>query len=107
MKKFNSVEKGGGSSCAENHRFHDMMRRGLKIACNRGSLEGLEQLVELFGRLSQSASNESSCEGLHNSVQFGRRELTEYLLRQCTFSSADLRAINRSTNFVSLEPDRE
>ena len=106
-KEFEYVEKGGGRSCAENRHFHYMMGRGLKIACKGGSLEGLTQLVGLFGKLSELALDDHSYEGLHNAVKFGRRELTEYLLSQHSFSSATLRTVNRSTKFESLEPDRE
>jgi hypothetical protein len=81
------------------------IERALKIASKRGSLDILELLLEQIesSRLDLIELNKVA---LRTAVQYGRRDVAEYLFGYCSFSITTLNAVQKA-KFASLTQDSE
>lgn len=78
------------------------MTTAMKIACKRGSMD----IVELILQRSNLDPTELDKEVLRIAVQFGRKDVTKYLLNFCSFTLATLNAV-RKAKFEILQDEDE
>jgi ankyrin repeat protein len=100
-QSINGIRQTGGSAREGDSRYIGIIKKAMKIASKRGSVG----IVELVLERSKLRSTELAKEALRTAVQFGRRDVTEYLLRCCWFSPATLDAAQKAKFEVLQDED--
>lgn len=101
-QSINGIKLTGGSAGEGDSRYTGIIKRAMKIACKRGSLE----IIKLILERSNLSFAELGKEALHTAVQFGRRDVTEHLLRHSTYSLATLN-IAQKAKFKNLQDEEK
>lgn len=97
------IREAGDAPKDGNFQYTDIIKKAMKIACKRGSVD----IVELLLQRSNLKSASLAPDALRIAYQFGRRDVTEYLLNDSTFfpPSYWLQYARRMPDFESFEEE--